>query len=400
MLNLSEVVCGLLVVILSSVCRGASLNILTTDPSRSIVFQLGDITYYSSSIHSSVTNFSQTSRVTSPPPLLIPATSVHITKSHITQQVLIDELELYRALDDVWTPKFLDALVITYSGPGSAYLQDSALHWVKSSGISHLYLSGPNIQTQATEDVNILPLLQVDILPGPYLLSPSNTIFHQVYRLYQDDYDAFLFGSIPDPTNDGWTPTNITLPPDPAQHIPVPSRLHSMPATPARPLAGRRFALKDIFDARGLQTAGGSHAYARAHPPAARTAASVRRLLARGAVLVGKTMTTQFAHGAHPWECVDAAYPWSPRGDGYLTAGSSSAGSACALAGHAWLDFAVGSDTRGSVRRPAALVGAYGIRPSWGSMDLEGVIPLAEEMDTAGFFARDPALFCQIATLW
>lgn len=52
------------------------------------------------------------------------------------------------------------------------------------------------------------------------------------------------------------------------------------------------------------------------------------------------------------------------------------------------------------MRKPAALVGSYGMRPSWGSMNLTGVIPLADEMDTAGLFARDPALFHKISTLW
>jgi Asp-tRNA(Asn)/Glu-tRNA(Gln) amidotransferase A subunit family amidase len=83
---------------------------------------------------------------------------------------------------------------------------------------------------------------------------------------------------------------------------------------------------------------------------------------------------------------VDVPYSWNPRADGYLTASSS--GSACAIAAYDWLDFTIGNDTRRSVRKPAALVvGVYGIRPSRGSMDLTGVVPLSEEMDSAGFFA-------------
>src|SRR5687768_5547426 len=101
----------------------------------------------------------------------------------------------------------------------------------------------------------------------------------------------------------------------------------------------------------------------------------------------GKTKTSQFAHGADPWQFVDIHYPWNPRGDGYLTAASSSSGSAAAIAAYDWVDIAIGSDTRGSVRKPAALVGSYGIRPTRNSMNLSGVIPLATEMDTAGFFA-------------
>ncbi len=116
--------------------------------------------------------------------------------------------------------------------------------------------------------------------------------------------------------------------------------------------------------------------------------------------MVGKTRTSQFAHGAQPWEFIDVPYSWNPRGDGYLTAAASSSGSACAIAAYHWLEFTVGSDTRGSVRKPATLVGVYGIRPSHGSMDMAGVVPLSEEMDTAGFFTRHPGVFHQVASQW
>jgi Asp-tRNA(Asn)/Glu-tRNA(Gln) amidotransferase A subunit family amidase len=97
---------------------------------------------------------------------------------------------------------------------------------------------------------------------------------------------------------------------------------------------------------------------------------------------------------------LDIHYPWNPRGDGYLTAASSSSGSAAAITAYDWLDITIGSDTRGSVRKPAAIVGSYGIRSTWESMDLTGVIPLLTEMGTAGFFSRDPELFYKIASLW
>ncbi|KAF9018009.1 amidase signature enzyme [Hymenopellis radicata] len=180
--------------------------------------------------------------------------------------------------------------------------------------------------------------------------------------------------------------------------IPVPSRLYSLLDT--RPLAGKRFALKDIYDAKGLQTGGGSRAYEEVYPPATENGPALQKLLDLGAVPVGKSKTSQFAHGADPWQFIDIQYPWNPRGDGYLTAASSSSGSACAIAGYEWIDFALGSDTRGSVRKPASIVGVYGIRPSWGSLDTTGVIPLASELDTLGLFARDPNLFHEISNLW
>lgn len=100
-----------------------------------------------------------------------------------------------------------------------------------------------------------------------------------------------------------------------------------------------------------------------------------QKLIDMGAVMVGKTKTSQFAHGADPWEFVDIHYPFNPCGDGWLSAASSSAGSAIAIAGYDWIDIALGSDTRGSVRKPATCVGSSGIRPTWNSMNLTGVIP-------------------------
>lgn len=78
----------------------------------------------------------------------------------------------------------------------------------------------------------------------------------------------------------------------------------------------------------------------------------------------------------------------------------SSSGSGAAIVAYDWLDFALGSDTGGSVRMPASLGGSYGVRPSWGGMNLTGVLPLSNPFDSAGFFTRDPQLFSKIGKLW
>jgi len=65
-----------------------------------------------------------------------------------------------------------------------------------------------------------------------------------------------------------------------------------------------------------------------------------------------------------------------------------------------WLEFTVGSVTRTGVRKSAALVGAYGIRSPSGSMDLRGVVPLSEEIETAGFFAKHPKVFHEVTSNW
>lgn len=86
-------------------------------------------------------------------------------------------------------------------------------------------------------------------------------------------------------------------------------------------------------------------------------------------------------------------YPWNPRGDGWLEVAFFSSGSGAAIVGYDWIDFAMRSDTGGSVRMPAALGGSYGIRPTHNAMDLTGALPQSHLFDTAGIFARDPILF-------
>ncbi|KAF9478680.1 amidase signature enzyme [Pholiota conissans] len=334
------------------------------------------------------------------------ATSVFIEDATITKEAIQNKLNVYRQFDDVWNEGFIEGcLLISYKGSQRASLDPEVQAWLESRGITHLFLSD-NIQ-RPSEGVIPIYTFAESPPPGPLLIFPSENkhpeiTFHNVYRLYIDDYDAFLFGSIPDLITGAWIPTNLSHTFDDgssSQLIPVPTRIR-LAATGNQPLTGMRFGLKDIFDASGLPTAAGSHAYALTHPIPHTTAPSIQRLLALGAQMVGKTRTSQFAHGAAPWEYMDVPYSWNPRGDEHFTASASSSGSACAVAGYNWLEFAVGSDTRGSVRKPAALVGAYGIRPSHGSVDLTGVVPLSEEMDTAGFFARHPAIFHDVAIQW
>jgi len=338
---------------------------------------------------------------------LNPLTSLKIRSRKITQASVQQQLDLYARTDDVWNPNFLKTLVISYEGEGSATLDSGVSKWLQSQGVARIFLSG-SVETPSDE---VIATYQISgtLPPGPFVFSAkggtSRLKVHNVYRLYLDEYEGFLFGAIPDLINGGWILTNITnnIPATdngPAtQFIPVPSRL-SVLSSSGLPLAGTRFGLKDIYDAQGLPTAAGSHAYMLTHPIPNATAPSITKLLSLGSAMVGKTRTSQFAHGAQPWEFVDVPYSWNPRGDGHLTASASSSGSACAIAGYDWLDYTVGSDTRGSVRKPAALVGVYGIRPSHGSMDLTGVVPLSEEMDTAGFFARHPTIFYEVAQKW
>lgn len=178
----------------------------------------------------------------------------------------------------------------------------------------------------------------------------------------------------------------------------VPSRIYYW--NDDRPLAGERVAIKDLYDVKGLQTSGGSQAWARITPTANGTAPSVQQILDLGGVVVGKQKLAQFASGANPWEWQDEHYPFNPRGDGWLTCSASSSGGGCSIAAYDWLDYAIGSDTGSSMRRPAAVSGTYGQRPSQGMISLERVLPLGGATDTAGVFSRDPYKWIKFAKHW
>ncbi len=163
-----------------------------------------------------------------------------------------------------------------------------------------------------------------------------------------------------------------------------------LPGKPGGPLAGLRFAVKDLFDVAGHVTGGGSPDWLNSHGPAESTAPAVQRLVEAGATMTGKTHTDELAYSLFG-ENFHYGTPVNARAPDRVPGGSSS-GSAAAVAG-GLVDFAVGSDTGGSVRVPASFCGILGIRPSHGRISLEGCIPLAPSFDAVGWFANDPEVF-------
>jgi aspartyl-tRNA(Asn)/glutamyl-tRNA(Gln) amidotransferase subunit A len=143
------------------------------------------------------------------------------------------------------------------------------------------------------------------------------------------------------------------------------------------PLHGIPIAIKDIFDVQGFGTAAGSKLLGKA--PATQDAPLVKRLRDAGAVILGKTVTTQYASFDPPV----TTNPWDHR----RTPGGSSSGSAAAVAAGMCLG-AMGSQTGGSITRPASYCGVAGLKPSYGQLDLGGVFPLAPSMDHPGPIAR------------
>ncbi len=152
------------------------------------------------------------------------------------------------------------------------------------------------------------------------------------------------------------------------------------------PLHGIPLAVKDLFDQAGLPTTAGA-AIRRGHR-AVTTATAVQRLLDAGAVVIGKTNLHEFAFGVtsvNP-HFGAVANPWDHR----LVAGGSSGGSAAAVAAGCCAG-ALGTDTGGSIRIPAALCGVVGLKPTFGLVSRHGVVPLAWSFDTVGPIARSVA---------
>jgi aspartyl-tRNA(Asn)/glutamyl-tRNA(Gln) amidotransferase subunit A len=153
---------------------------------------------------------------------------------------------------------------------------------------------------------------------------------------------------------------------------------------------GTVVAVKDLVDVRGMVTTAGSILLP--DRPAADDAPVVAGLRRKGAVVVGKTNLHEFAYG------VTSANPHygavlNPH-DPSRVAGGSSGGSAVAVAA-GMCDWAVGSDTGGSIRIPASLCGVVGFKPELGSIDTTGVFPLSPSLDTLGPMGRDVAIVAQ-----
>src|SRR5580693_5911115 len=154
------------------------------------------------------------------------------------------------------------------------------------------------------------------------------------------------------------------------------------------PLDGAIVSIKDLFDVAGEPTRAGSKILAEEARPAAADAAIVTRLRAAGAVIIAKTNMTEFAFsgiGANP----HFGTPGNPR-DRKRVPGGSSAGAPIAVA-DGMCDIAIGTDTGGSVRIPAALCGLVGFKPSRRRVPADGAFPLSKTLDSVGPIAKSVA---------
>lgn len=162
---------------------------------------------------------------------------------------------------------------------------------------------------------------------------------------------------------------------------------------PLRPFS---FVVQDLFDVAGTVTGAGNPGWASAQRPALRSAAAVHACLEAGAALAGKTVTDELGfslEGSNP----HFGAPINPRDPDALTGGAAS-GAAAAVAG-GLADFALGVDTGGSVRIPAAFCGLWGMRPSSGRISTDGMMAFAPSFDAVSLMARDPQVLRAVSAV-
>lgn len=277
----------------------------------------------------------------------------------------------WMARDDVFRTEFTETVLQTQS--------------------SHMTAASQKVLSQLDPRAAIYPTGHTHVPSGPYFFNPSSGAVYPVYRLYDDFAHSFTQSLLHNP-DDSFQPLSAGTYVSGTLTIGVPSRLYFTPSKD-KPLAGVRLGVKDIFHLNGTKISNGNRAWHHFYPFSTKTTPLVQRLIDAGAVVVGLQLPTQFANGDQVTaDWVDYHQAFNPRGDGYQVTSGSTTGGAVSIASYEWLDLAIGSDTGGSIRFPAALQGIYGNRPTQDIAPLDLVTPLCPAMDTVGLVSRDPRL--------
>lgn len=209
------------------------------------------------------------------------------------------------------------------------------------------------------------------VATGPYVFVKGK--IWQPWKVYYDSQGAFMSTFKPSSSNRGslarldYPEAGIDM------GVIVPSRCYFTPS-PSRPLDGVRIGVKDNIDVEGHKTTLNNRSWQQLYPPAAQHADCVKRLIDAGAIIVGKLKLQAMIMREEPIEAVEFTSPFNPRGDGYQVPSGSSNGSVVVIGAYDWLDFTLGSDTNGSVRKPAHYNGCFALRPTMDIMNTDGVI--------------------------
>ncbi|PNP47805.1 hypothetical protein THARTR1_10490 [Trichoderma harzianum] len=232
---------------------------------------------------------------------------------------------------------------------------------------------------------------------GPYVL--VNQELREVWKLVDDSNGTCMVTLKPqqDPS-DALEALMIRGQGNHALTFALPSRIKSK--FQSLPLAGLRILIKDNIHLKGIKTSVGNRAFYDTYPPRQKSAQCIQELVDKGAFIAGKTKLSSFGNWEEPTEYTDYQAPWNPRADGYQSPGGSSSGSASAIVAYGWLDIALGTDTWGSITRPAHWCGCFGLRPSIGSISTDGIEPYVQSWDVPGVLARDLQKCKRFAEEW
>lgn len=179
-------------------------------------------------------------------------------------------------------------------------------------------------------------------------------------------------------------------------HAFVPGEMVSvLPNQPGK-LSSLTFAVKELYDVKGFVTGSGNLHWKSTHSVADKTAPAVEMLLNNGATMLGKTISDEMAFSLDG-ENVHYGTALNPNCTNRIPGGSSS-GSASAVAGGI-VDFALGTDTAGSIRVPASYCGIYGYRPTHGLISTAGIHPLAPSFDVVGWFSKSLNILMQVGSV-
>ncbi len=158
-------------------------------------------------------------------------------------------------------------------------------------------------------------------------------------------------------------------------------------------LDGLEFAVKDVISIEGYKSGAGNPDWLRTHDESLCHAPVIRMLLNQGAKLKGTTQTDELMYSLNG-ENAHYGTPVNPKASNRIPGGSSSGSAVAVSAGIR--DFAIGTDTGGSVRIPSSYCGIYGFRPSYGVVPIDGVIPLAKSFDTVGWMSKNSEILYRV----
>ncbi|KAL7961255.1 amidase signature domain-containing protein [Trichoderma compactum] len=299
-----------------------------------------------------------------------------------TQQLLAKYNE-----DDVFSNAFLSTVVFNNTLSNVQHVLDqNAKHLLKSYGAHKIYY-----------------FFNLNLAPGPYM--NVNGQLWEAWKLVDDSHETCMVTLKPrQNTTSPFERLSIMGQESNVLSVAIPSRLKTTvkysECNEKFSVAGKRILIKDNIHLNGIRTSNGNRAFDKTYPAQTQTAPCIQDLIDKGAVVIGKTKMSSFENWEEPIQYTDYQAPWNPRADRYQSPGSSSSGSASAIAAYEWLDIAIGTDTLGGVTRPAHWCGCFGLRPSIGSISAEGIEPCVNSWDIPGILARDLEDCEQFAEQW